>query len=515
MKKLVATLMSLSVISGVMPMCAGAVGEPIHINANPDTWTKTTYFGDVNSDGKVGIADAVALQGALLNKDFVADFDKANFDVNYDGIFDSFDLVLMRYLAINPEEAEEKTYTIDVIKSADFTEQTETLSIITDCNQLDEFLSSILSDGEEVNKYLERYNEEFFKENNLFMSPFVQKRGEGVFSEITGDAMVNVKDFEWKEDETFSFYGIMAGIASYYEEDDTGLYPITNTSMLAQIALPKSLTDGNMQTASLNVSDWFGDVYGDENIIYTSPDGKTELCITQWAFLLGGGINLYFKNPDGSYSSITNLATDDGCTPFSNEGEWFTDSEGNSVFGDRENYTITWKDDGFVIDHRVDGVWEKVSITDDGEVTDKSYYNYSYRKWREEDYEIGDYSHVYKSPDGKNTIRVTQFIDKNYDKVRLDFYFKGSDGSIQDAGLDFSDYKCGDNDKLDNYRHVYPFDQNLTEWTKDEDGNDVISNISERTGSPTFRLTWKEDSVDVEFLESQSGRWDTKTIEFK
>lgn len=499
MKKSIITLMCLTAVCGLLPINAGAVSEPIYINDNPESWTKTVYSGDVNEDGKVSIADAVALQNALLQKTYS---DSSNLDVNYDGHFDSFDLVIMRNLVLNPENALSRTYSVDVLKSC---VNSENGTLITDFGQLNDYLSASLTDSDEINKYLERYSEEFFAENNLFIEPFTQARGNGVFTTIKADGVFDTRNFgEYSE----NYCGIVGVLVSEYEHDRQ-LYPLTNTTLLAQIAVPKSATDSGMQTAVLS-DNWFGT--DDCPCSYTSPDGETQFIITQSAFLFSSDLSLYLKNSDGSLSYVTDFFTDDGCMPFSEEGEWFTDSEGNSVFGDRENYTITWTDGGFTIDQTMNtgGLWEKTSITNDGEVTENSSYEYSYDKWKEEEYEAGDYSHVYKSPDGSNAIRITQYIDKNvYGKyMALNFYVKCPDGSIKQADKSYSRFIIGQEDFL-------PFDQNLTDWTKDDDGNDVISNISDLTGSPTFSLTWKENSVDVSYLNQTYNQWETVTIDFE
>ncbi|MDE6101502.1 MAG: hypothetical protein K2F73_00785, partial [Ruminococcus sp.] len=361
-------------------------------------------------------------------------------------------------------------------------------------------------------KYIQRYNPEFFEENNLILKPFRQERGNGVFYEVIGTARVNYAD----DDKTFN--GIFFGINPSYEQDKA-FYPVTDTPMLAQITVPKyQCVDGD-EAGCLDISQIFApDI---SSYSYTSPDGETELYVTQEAFLLAGGINLYLKNPDGSFTHLTSLATDDGCCPFNDRGEWFTDEDGNSVFGDRENFTITWQDNGVIIDHEIDcDVWEKKGVTFDGEVTEYPTYNHRYVKWCEESYECCN-NHVYKSPDGEHALYIRQYevITKDgSDHVNIEVSQKASDGSCKSVNQTF----ISTSNRRFNNKAFYPFDQNLTEWSKDDDGNDVISNISDTIGEPSFKLTWKEDCVVVEYVDGYNPYtpekgylWSTYTIQYE
>ncbi|MDE6666633.1 MAG: dockerin type I repeat-containing protein, partial [Ruminococcus sp.] len=96
MKKLLNTLLCLSVMTGIVPTIAGAVEEPIYINDGAENWSKTVISGDVNDDGKLSIADAVILQQCLMNSyspDDDFELDESKLDINFDGVFDIFDMV--------------------------------------------------------------------------------------------------------------------------------------------------------------------------------------------------------------------------------------------------------------------------------------------------------------------------------------------------------------------------------------------------------------------------------------
>ncbi|MDE6779941.1 MAG: dockerin type I repeat-containing protein [Ruminococcus sp.] len=515
MKKLLSTLLCLSAITGIIPTSAGAVSEPIYIEDGAESWSKTVISGDINDDGKLSIADAVILQQCLMNSYSPDDFelDESRLDVNFDGVFDAFDLIQMRQNILDPENAPRQEWAIDILQCEGFPDD-ETAVVITSHQEMIKYLATFMEDVDmrEIMKYNLRYDYKFFEENNLILKPFRQERGNGIFYEVAAAGRMNYAD----EDVTFN--GILFLINPSYEQEKS-LYPVTNAPMLAQIAVPKyQCVDGD-EAGCLDISHIFApDI---SSYSYTSPDGETELYVTQEAFLLGGSVDLYLKNPDGSFTPLTYLSTDDGCCPFNDKGEWFTDNDGNSVFGDRENFTITWKDNGVIIDHRFEGdLWEKKGVTFDGEVTEYPTYNYSYVKWREEEYEIFN-NHVYKSPDGEHALYIEQYGDSKSvygPHTKIEISQKASDGSCKLASTTYvSSIERGIYADC-----FYPFDQNLTEWSKDDEGNDVISNISETTGEPTFRLTWKEDCVVVEYIRGYnpypptSGySWESTTIKYE
>ncbi|MDE6092137.1 MAG: hypothetical protein K2G14_03480, partial [Ruminococcus sp.] len=379
----------------------------------------------------------------------------------------------------------------------------------------EEFITylSLLMKDVDFSRYTEKYDRDFFKENNLILKLFSQERGNGVYYKITASGRVNYND------QDVNFNGICLFMYPEYEYD-TAFYPVTNIPMFVQVTIPKSQCCENEEAGCIDTSKIFPSCDG--NLLsYKSPDGKTELSITQSAFLLGSSVELYLKNSDGSFTPLTSLATDDGCCPFNDRGEWFTDEDGNSVFGDRENFTITWQDNGVIIDHRIDcDVWEKIGVTFDGEVTEYPTYNHRYVKWCEESYECCN-NHVYKSPDGEHALYIRQYevITKDgSDHVNIEVSQKASDGSCKSVNQTF----ISTSNRRFNNKAFYPFDQNLTEWSKDDDGNDVISNISDTIGEPSFKLTWKEDCVVVEYVDGYNPYtpekgylWSTYTIQYE
>lgn len=460
MKKLLSTLLCLSVITGIIPMTAGATTEPIYIEDGAESWSKTVISGDINDDGKLSIADAVILQQCLMNTyspDDDFELDEAKLDVNFDGNFDVFDLVQIRQTVLHPETAPTQTWAIDVFKSASiweapedpedfylFTPMYESIFFTTQ-KELSAYLSILTVDNTEIQKYLDRYDEAFFEENNLILEPFVQDYGNGVFHEIFGTARLNNTPLR---NETFD--GIIFSINSTYEHDE-GLYPQNKTNLLAQVTVPKSQSSADDNIAYINGSHFFSTQY--ESCYYTSPDGQHEVVFTQRSGLHHGFIDAYLKNPDGSFLYIGDIFNNDNY--FENNGE---------LSGD--NYNITFYDDYVVIDYIFDGNCKKLWASYDG--TDI------------QDFSYGE-NHTYKSPDGQTELYITQEyhylndVSENF----INVYVKKPNGCFK---------KLCDFTALNG---CMPFSED-GEWSVDEDGNNVFGNGS------TYSITWLDDSVIID-----------------
>ncbi len=377
MKKLLSTLLCLSAITGIIPLNSSAVSEPIYIENGADSWSETVISGDINDDGKLNIADAVIFQQCITNNyttDDDSELDRAKLDINFDGFFDVFDITLMRQFVIHPETAPVQKWSIDTIKTDELENEGFSLSkygeIFTTYADYQRAIEIFNAFGcKNLAEVLEKnqYDEQFFEENDLIIQPLTQERGNGIFYNITGIGKFNDVKID---DENISDV-VLLGLCSEYKQD-MGLYPITNTSMVAQVTIPKSQCSTD-DVVSCLPSEFFEP--DRTSYSYTSPDGEKELYITQQSFLFAGDINLYLKNPDGSFTYLTYLSTDDGCQPFSDKGEWSVDEEGNNVFSDGEYYSITWKQDGVVLDHLIDcNEWESAFVSFDGENIERDYY---------------------------------------------------------------------------------------------------------------------------------------------
>ena len=474
MKKILSTLLGMTVIAGALPMGAVAKSDPIFIESGADHWEYTHICGDVNEDGKISVADMVLFQKWFMGTyDYYEDgeVEKYAFDVNLDGYFDSFDLVQMRQIVINPESAEVHTYAVDVLNTeADIPtmEEKELMwsenfdKVITAYDEMSEYLKTFITDNDELQKYLEKYDETFFEENNLILAPYIQERGNGVLTVACGPMRLNNVYIYDRTIENFMFFVI----GGNYEED-AGLYPVTNAKMLAQITVPKSQSsaDDNVLYLNLQSDSFFSERY--DTATYT--DGTHEIVITQengW----GIGATVYIKNEDGSFTRVGYL----------NPYYYFEDGELST-----ENYTITFGEEGFIIDYTEErGERYKFQSTYDGE--DVLTFT-------------PDNTVVYKSPDGETELyfKYRYLFNPNggdiLDETVINMYIRQPDGYLKPFGSPTAD---GNN---------MPFKEE-GEWSTDSDGNNVFS-------GDTYSITWLDNSIIVDY---QSGNWwKTGEIDFE
>lgn len=351
-------------------LCTVMAGNPanniasdnVFVPSGAVSWSETVISGDINGDGKVNIADAVLLQKYLM-ADIYESSDFSCLDVNFDGIIDSFDMVLMRQCVLYPENVLTRTYSVDILKSAEDFIQSET--ILTSIDELSGYLSEFITDDSEVQSYLERYNDEFFEENNLVLAPFVQERGRGIFYNVSSSG--KAKSQARSRGASEEIYIVLSAEYGSYQP----LYPITNTNLLAQVTVPKSQSSGDNCVLCFDSNE---NTTNMSSHIYMSPDGETQLYITQEALNDTSDIRVFLKTGKISFKALTYLEGN-GCTPFSDDGEWSVDEDGNEVFGDGMGYSITWLDDAVIIDHQMDGnKWEKVFVPFDKETIDSTIY---------------------------------------------------------------------------------------------------------------------------------------------
>lgn len=469
MKKFINTALCLSVIAGAIPMGASAKSEPIYIENGADSWSKTIISGDVNNDGKLNIADAVILNKCLMN-DFSYDgdfeFDELRLDINFDGVFDVFDLVQMRQFVLNPEKAEKQTWAIDSFES-DMTFITPEMpedcnKIFTSYGEMSDYLSTIMTNNDEIQQFLDRYDETFFEENNLILEPFVQNSGDGVFYEISTTARGKNETFK---DETFN--GIAFGLNAHYEHNE-GLYPQKKTNLLAQVAVPKSQSSADDMIFYLSPFNFF--LFPDtppDSCRYT--DGNHELVlIDNWSFH-HNSVDVYLKNPDGSFTYIADMFDLD----FENNGE---------LSG--ENYNISFRDDCFIIDYFTKGNWHKMQSSYDGEeIINSNSYD----------------SPIYKSLDGQTKLYFNSkyhYSENGGDITReilSNIYLEETDGHLKHIG------------NLTSSGYNIPFKE-AGEWSVDSDGNNVFS-------SDTYSITWLDNAVNLDY-QYDGDCWCTCTVSF-
>ncbi|MCM1507064.1 MAG: dockerin type I repeat-containing protein [Ruminococcus flavefaciens] len=459
MKKLLSTLLCLSVMTGIVPTVASAKSEPIFIEKGAENWSKTVISGDINDDGKLNVADAVILQKCLMDNysyDEYKEIESSRLDINFDGVFDVFDLVQMRQTVLHPENAPVQTWAIDSFESDSVFESHNLIEdgnqVFTTYGDMSGYLSTIMSDGD-MQKFTDRYDETFFEENNLILQPFTQSFGEGGFYEIAG-----VERFNSTQILNKNVNGIAFVLNSDYEYNE-GLYPAVNTNLLAQITVPKCQSSADDMTVYADSSHFFRDLPDR----YSYTDGNHELVfIHDSRGLHHHATDVYIKNDDGSFTYVADMF----------DFDFPEDHEGLSG----ENYNIYFRADCFVIDYYS----HKIQSSYDGEDV----------------IEIDGSETSYLSPDGTSKLH---FIPHHYSgnfnsgdigrETSIDIYLEESDGHLKHLG-----------DLQTEYRNM-PFTED-GEWSVDTNGNSVFGN------GETYSVTWLDDAVTLSWKD---GSWTAVT----
>ncbi len=354
--------MILSVLLSVVMTEATTAPTPniVYVPNSSRSWSKTVISGDANYDNTVNIADAVLLQKYMSSGEF--DGNVSCFDINSDGIIDSFDMILMRQAVINQKEPVEHIYAVDMLNSAESIP--ESGRVLTNVPEVSAYLSEFIPDTAEIQTYLDKYNDDFFENNNLILMPFNQKYGRGVFYNVSSVGKIRPKRSRGLNDDIF--IALEAEYGAYRV-----LYPITDTKLLIQAGVPKNEVNSG---DNVSVYDSYEVKTDMEAVSYTSPDNKQEICITQETIGDLSDIRVFLKNNKISYKALTFL-TSYGDKPFTADGEWSVDENGNNVFSNGTTYSLIWYDDHVIINHQVENErWEYVSVTfDSDEVVYKSY----------------------------------------------------------------------------------------------------------------------------------------------
>ena len=351
----------ISAILSVVMADASVPANNVFVPNGAVKWSETVISGDANRDNTVNIADAVLLQQYMSSGEYNGDV--SCFDINSDGIIDSFDMILMRQTILNPEMAVEHTYAIDILQSVD--NVPEYGDVFTNTSAMSDYLAEFILDTSELQTYLDKYDDTFFENNNLILMPFTQKYGKGIFYNVSSVGKILPKKSRGIGDDVF------VALNAKYEAYRV-LYPITNTQLLIQATVPKSEAQSGDNISIYDSSEVQTNM---EAIVYSSPDNKYELYITQETINDISDIRFFLKSSKISYKALT-FFTAYGDKPFTEEGEWSVDEDGNNVFSNDKTYSITWHDDYIFVTHQVRGnEWESVSVDLDGVEID--YENYT------------------------------------------------------------------------------------------------------------------------------------------
>lgn len=351
---IIATILSVVMADASIP------SNMVYVPNGSVKWSSTVIAGDANNDNIVNVADAVLLQQYMSTGKYNGDV--SCFDINSDGIIDSFDMILMRQTILNPEMAVEHTYAVDILNSAESVP--EYGDVFTSTAEMSGYLAEFISNDSEIQTYLDKYDETFFENNNLILMPFEQQYGRGIFYHVSSVGKIRPKKSRGFGDDIF------IALKAEYSEYRV-LYPITDTKLLIQASVPKSEAQSGDNVSIYDPYEFNSNM---EAIVYKSPDNKREIYVTQETLGNISDIRVLMKANKISYKALTFL-TAYGEKPFTEDGEWSVDENGNNVFGNGTTYSITWYDDHIVINHKIqDNEWENIQVAFEGEDVESEYY---------------------------------------------------------------------------------------------------------------------------------------------
>lgn len=371
MKKFISFSVIVSVFLYAYPVTthsADLVQIPAYTDDETFHISQTLITGDLNNDGEVSVSDLVIMTKFLLGKDYVSH--EQNTDINLDGSYDIFDLITLRKYVISPESAYKHIKSIDILATANKTSK-NTL-FLKNTTELVTYLSSLGTNNDEIQKYLDIYDEDFFSANDLLLGAIEQKNGNGIHYNLP--VCLSTANEEIKA----VLNRIPVTSAAHYDHNDfitdntyimitnknysvnPLLYPEKTSILLFQATFPKS----TKQYSALIDFNIFEPEY--KLHFFDSPDKSRRICVSYDYFnFFDPEVNYYFYyvNNDGSYSySSDDTEPEDlfsyydyfsSHDPFDYEGYWAKDNNGYPVYTCKDEYSITWLKDRALIKFNV------------------------------------------------------------------------------------------------------------------------------------------------------------------
>lgn len=294
MKKVLSVIISLLTLIFASSFGVSAE-EKVYPDTSDDTVlhrTSTRYLADVNNDEELNVGDLVTmmlfLRGSEEYKDTIFYADELNYlDVNLDGNVDIFDLVELRKAVIAPEAAYKQVSSVDILQTADTAELTS--AFISSTDELTAYLANIGTDNDEIQKYTDIYDNNFFKGSDVIFGTLEQEYGEGVhFIPPVCDYLQGKFLDIFEREEINKYYGIDPEIIrksniyclyTYQQyKDHPMLYKKEKNILLFQVTVPKTVRETTNDICLLFDFELFTpDYYAHQ---YDSPDGKYKIYIT-------------------------------------------------------------------------------------------------------------------------------------------------------------------------------------------------------------------------------------------
>ena len=330
--------------------------------------THTRIVGDLNEDGEINVGDLVIMTHIMhgnipVNSKRYYDDVFGYTDLNFDLTTDIFDLVELRKLVISPEKAFKIVSDADILSSADKT--SDVAAFIRSPEDITSYLSGIGTSEEEIQKYLDIYDDDFFKDSDAVFGTLVQEYGNGVHF-IAPETMflhgrfLDILEYEEATEyfnidiETLKKSHIFFLVTTPEYNSHPMLYPKTDKIILFRITVPKDIYNLSNGLGFVWSFELFSSEYAAHR--FDSPDGKHHIYITTEAdsFMDDYCNYMFFNiNSDGSYKYYGEYYDYDCSDKFSCDYIPTTDNNNNTVYKFSDNARITWKNDRAAISFKL------------------------------------------------------------------------------------------------------------------------------------------------------------------
>lgn len=327
--------------------------------------THTRIVGDLNEDGEISVGDLVIMTRLMLvnlpDDDGRYYTDSIGFsDLNFDLSTDIFDLIELRKLVISPEKAFKVVSDVDILSSAN--KATDVASLMRSPEDITSYLSGIGTSEEEIQQYLDIYDDDFFKDSDVIFGTLVQEYGNGVHfcaPEATFKFGKIAEVFELTEEskfeqaaelfnvdiETLKNSNIYTLLTEQTYNEHPMLYPKNDIIILFRTTVPKDIYDQSNGLCFV----WDFELFSPEYYAHTfdSPDGKHHIYITvEEDGFMDDCCNYMFFNicNDGSYENYIEYYDYDRSDKFNCDYILTTDNYDYPAYKFGDNAMIAWYD---------------------------------------------------------------------------------------------------------------------------------------------------------------------------
>ena len=298
------------------------------------------------------IADLVRFTRYLHRRDNGI-FENFQFDYNYDGKVDVFDLIILRKAVLFPENAFKQTYACDVLKTAE--KSNEIGAFVNSAEELEKYLSELGTDKDEIKEYQKIYDSKYFEKNTLVLATVEQDTGYGIYhipnrsgfvplaAFVEDEGVDNVElqlflDMIGKDRSNYRSANVFWIITSSRYTHHHMTYPKNKSILLMQVNVPKSANEVQDKVVITSDFDIFGPDY--DSITYESYDKKRKIVVytTDDSFMDPDyGFQIYYIDENGEEFDIGGISNT-YYLPFSKEGEWSVNDEGEHIFSNNFEY---------------------------------------------------------------------------------------------------------------------------------------------------------------------------------